>query len=173
MAAEPGIGTTIRLATADDVDALARISQRAYAATYPEIVPAEALTEWIEQAPTTWRTAFEHQGSDSAWRPWVAERRGLIVGYATTSPGKDWWLPPPDGAGELTNLYLDPHVIGTGVGSLLYDHAVADLERAPIGPGALVVIQVRFADRGAPERYLVPSVNDREPADGEGLWSAL
>jgi ribosomal protein S18 acetylase RimI-like enzyme len=134
MAAEPGIGTTIRLATADDVDALARISQRAYAATYPEIVPAEALTEWIEQAPTTWRTAFEHQGSDSAWRPWVAERRGLIVGYATTSPGKDWWLPPPDGAGELTNLYLDPDAIGTGVGSGLYDHAVADLRARGFNP---------------------------------------
>jgi ribosomal protein S18 acetylase RimI-like enzyme len=134
MAAEPAGATTIRLATADDVDALARISQRAYAATYPKIVPPEALTEWIENAPTTWRTAFDQQTPDSGWRPWVAERGGVILGYATTSPGKDWWLPPPDGAGELTNLYLDPDAIGTGVGGALYDHAVADLRARGFNP---------------------------------------
>lgn len=125
---------TIRLASADDVDALARVARLAYGATYPGIVPAEVLAEWIENAAQTWQTAFDNREPESPWRPWVAERDGLIVGYATTTPGKDWWLPPPDGAGELTNLYLDPAVIGSGVGSALYDHSVADLRARGFNP---------------------------------------
>lgn len=124
----------IRLASSDDVDALARVSRLAYGATYPGIVPADVLSEWIENAAQTWQTAFDNLEPESPWRPWVAERDGVIVGYATTTPGKDWWLPPPDGAGELTNLYLDPAVIGTGVGSAIYDHAVADLRARAFNP---------------------------------------
>ena len=125
---------TIRLASADDVDALARVSRLAFGATYPGIVPPDVLAEWIESAAKTWQTAFDNREPDSLWRPWVAERGGAIVGYATTTPGKDWWLPPIEGSGELTNLYLDPAVIGTGIGSALYDHAVADLRARGFNP---------------------------------------
>jgi GNAT superfamily N-acetyltransferase len=125
---------SIRLATAGDVDALTRVSRLAFGATYPGIVPATVLAEWIEHASEPWERAFGEQGPDSPWRPWVAERGGLIVGYATTSPGKDWWLPPIEGSGELTNLYLDPDAIGTGVGTALYDHAVADLRARGFNP---------------------------------------
>jgi trehalose synthase-fused probable maltokinase len=50
---------------------------------------------------------------------------------------------------------------------------VTEVERAPLGDAALVVLEVDYADDGAPERYLVPQVGDREPLDGEGAWSAL
>jgi maltokinase len=46
-------------------------------------------------------------------------------------------------------------------------------EQTPIGPGALVVLEVGFADGGPPERYLAPAVEGRDPIDGEGLWAAL
>jgi ribosomal protein S18 acetylase RimI-like enzyme len=124
----------IRLAAPADVGAVARVSARAFGATYPGIVPAGVLREWIENAADPWQKAFDERDPDSPWRPWVAVRHGAIIGYATTSPGKDWWLPPPDGAGELTNLYLDPDAIGTGVGSALYDHAVADLRARGFNP---------------------------------------
>ena len=130
--AEPA--ATTRLARADEVDALARVSRLAYGATYPGIVPPDVLAEWIENAVVTWQTAFDNREPDSPWRPWVAVRGGAIVGYATTTPGKDWWLPPIEGSGELTNLYLEPAVIGTGVGSALYDHAVADLRARGFNP---------------------------------------
>ena len=74
-------------------------------------------------------------------------RDGSIVGYATTSPAKDTWLPPPAGAGELTNLYLDPDVIGSGVGRLLYEHAVDDLRERGFDP--LVVWAFRDNPRAA------------------------
>jgi ribosomal protein S18 acetylase RimI-like enzyme len=145
MAAEPASTLTIRLATPDDVDALARVSRLAFEATYPEIVPADVLAEWVETAPTMWRTAFDQREPDSPWRPWVAVRGGMVVGYATTSPGKDWWLPPIEGSGELTNLYLEPDAIGSGVGSALYDHAVADVRARGFNP--FVVWAFRDNDR--------------------------
>lgn len=51
--------------------------------------------------------------------------------------------------------------------------AVAEIDRVPLGPGALTVLEVSYADDGAPDRYLVPMVGGREPADGEGMWSAI
>ena len=51
--------------------------------------------------------------------------------------------------------------------------AITEVDRAPIGPGAPVVLEVGFADGGPTERYLAPTIDGREPADGEGLWSAL
>jgi dihydropteroate synthase len=125
---------TIRLATAADADVLGAIAGRAWRATYPGIVPEPVLVEWIERAPASWHSAFANQPPDTPWRAWVAERDGTILGYATTTPAKSEWLPPPDGAGELTNLYLDPDAIGTGVGSALYDHVVADLRERGFNP---------------------------------------
>jgi ribosomal protein S18 acetylase RimI-like enzyme len=126
--------TVIRAAAASDADALGVISGRAWRSAYPGIVPDAVLDEWVAEAPEGWHAAFATRPSDSPWRPWVAERDGMLVGYATTTPAKSEWLPPPDGAGELTNLYLDPAAIGTGVGRMLYEHAVADLRDRGFNP---------------------------------------
>ncbi len=139
--------TTVRLATIDDAEAMGGVAARAYEATYRGIVPDPVLDEWIAEAPSTWRSAFENRAPDSPGRAWVAFRDGSIVGYATTSPAKDTWLPPPAGAGELTNLYLDPDVIGSGVGRMLYEHAVGDLRERGFDP--LVVWAFRDNPRAA------------------------
>jgi ribosomal protein S18 acetylase RimI-like enzyme len=117
----------VRAGVAEDAPALAGVSARAFGATYRGIVPDPVLDEWISEAPLTWASAFANRDPDGPGRIWVAERDEAVIGYATTSPGKDWWLPPPEGAGELTNLYLDPDAIGSGVGRALYLHAVRDL----------------------------------------------
>ena len=124
----------IRAAAPADADALGAISGRAWRAAYPGIVPDPVLDEWVDEASAGWHDAFAAQAPDSSWRPWVAERNGVIVGYATTTPAKSDWLPPPDGAGEMTNLYLDPDAIGTGVGRILYEHAAADLQERGFNP---------------------------------------
>ena len=51
--------------------------------------------------------------------------------------------------------------------------AVREVDRAAIGPGELVVLDVTYADGGESDRYLVPRVGGQEPADGEGLWAGL
>jgi GNAT superfamily N-acetyltransferase len=124
----------VRLAEPADADTLGAISGRAFHATYRGIVPDVVLDEWIESGSASWRAAFAGRASDSPSRAWVAERGGSVIGYATTSPARANWLPPPDGAGELTNLYLDLDAIGSGIGRLLYEHAVADLRERGFDP---------------------------------------
>jgi len=51
--------------------------------------------------------------------------------------------------------------------------AVTEHDRAPLGDAALVVLEVAYADGGAPDHYLVPTVDGREPRDGEGAWAAI
>jgi GNAT superfamily N-acetyltransferase len=127
-------GTTIRQARPADAGRLGEIAGRAWEVTYRGLIPDEVLAEWIAEATPGWRRAFERQTPDGPWRGWVAERDGVVVGYATTTAATPEWLPPPDGAGELTNLYLDPEVIGTGVGRALYEHAVSDLRERGFDP---------------------------------------
>jgi trehalose synthase-fused probable maltokinase len=52
--------------------------------------------------------------------------------------------------------------------------AVGECDRVPLPErGALVVVQVTYLDDGPVERYLVPIVDGREPADGDGVWRSL
>ncbi|MEO8510745.1 MAG: hypothetical protein ABI534_05835 [Chloroflexota bacterium] len=52
--------------------------------------------------------------------------------------------------------------------------SVAEVDRAPLtDAAALSVLEVAYADSGAPDRYLVPLVGNEEPADGDGAWSRL
>jgi GNAT superfamily N-acetyltransferase len=127
-------GQTIRLATVDDATALGGIAGRAWKLTYPGIVPEPVLDEWIATALANWLQALQHPPAHGEWRPWVAERDGAVLGYLTTTPATDEWLSPPEGAGEVTNLYLEPNAIGTGVGRALYEHGVADLRERGFNP---------------------------------------
>lgn len=134
--AEAPTTVVVRAARPDDVDALAVITARAYAAAYPGIIPDPVLAEWVARAPEMWGRWREAITADPARpkRAWVAERDGTLLGYATTGPGESEWLEPPAGAGELTNLYIDPDAIGTGVGRALYQHAVDDLRTRGFDP---------------------------------------
>jgi ribosomal protein S18 acetylase RimI-like enzyme len=125
---------TIRAADPGDAAALAGIDRRSWTITYRDIVPDAVLREWIEESPTTWHSLLVELPPDGPRRVWVGERHHQVMGYATTSPAKSWWLEPPEGAGELTNLYLDPDAIGTGLGRLLYEHAMADLQTRGFDP---------------------------------------
>jgi trehalose synthase-fused probable maltokinase len=52
--------------------------------------------------------------------------------------------------------------------------AVDAHDRAPLEDGsALVVLEVRYADGGDSDRYLVPSRDGAEPRDGDGTWRAI
>jgi maltokinase len=50
---------------------------------------------------------------------------------------------------------------------------LSEVAREALGPGALVVLEVAYAEGAHPDRYLVPEVDGREPADGSGMWTAL
>jgi GNAT superfamily N-acetyltransferase len=125
---------TIRPATVEDATVLGGIAGRAWNLTYRGIVPDPVLDEWIATAADNWLRTLQHPPAHGEWRPWVADRDDAVVGYLTTTPATDEWLPPPQGAGEVTNLYLEPDAIGTGVGRRLYEHGVADLRERGFNP---------------------------------------
>ena len=143
---------TVRPAFAADAEAMGRVAGRSWNATYRGMLPDAVLDEWIAGVTDGWKAAFAGAAPDTPWRPWVAERDGRVVGYATTTPAKDFFVPPPDGAGEVTNLYLDPDAIGTGTGRRLYTHAVDDLRDRGFDPLVIWAFRdniraVRFYER--------------------------
>jgi trehalose synthase-fused probable maltokinase len=50
---------------------------------------------------------------------------------------------------------------------------VREVEREPLGPGKLVVLEVTYVDGGTADHYLAPEVDGGEPPDGSGMWTAL
>ena len=51
--------------------------------------------------------------------------------------------------------------------------AVTEVDRAPVEPADLRVLEVAYADGGTPDRYLVPTIGGLEPQDGDGAWTAI
>lgn len=52
--------------------------------------------------------------------------------------------------------------------------AVSEADRAPVGESAdLRLLDITYADGDVGDRYLAVTVGDREPRDGEGVWTAL
>lgn len=51
--------------------------------------------------------------------------------------------------------------------------AVTQVDAASLEHAELRVLEVAYADGGAPDHYLVPTIEGREPRDGEGAWSAI
>jgi maltose alpha-D-glucosyltransferase/alpha-amylase len=50
---------------------------------------------------------------------------------------------------------------------------VTQIDRAPVEGADLRVLEVAYADGGSTDRYLVPTMEGREPQDGEGAWTAI
>ncbi len=51
--------------------------------------------------------------------------------------------------------------------------AITELDRASLGRADLRVLEVAYVDGSQPDHYLVPTVDGREPEDGEGAWTAI
>ena len=147
-----GAGLVIRPATADDADAMGEVAGRSWEETYRGMIPDAVLDEWIAEVGASWRKALESRPPESPARAWLAEVDGRVVGYATTSPGRDQFAEPPAGSGELTNLYLDPDVIGSGLGRSLYEVAVADLAERGFDPLVVWTFRDNGRARGFYER---------------------
>ncbi|MCV0403113.1 MAG: hypothetical protein K5924_05325 [Chloroflexi bacterium] len=50
---------------------------------------------------------------------------------------------------------------------------VAEIDAAELGDARLRVLEVSYADGGERHQYLVPTVGDGEPNDGDGAWRAV
>jgi len=117
----PSADVSVRVAWAEDADAIAAIQARAWAATYAGLVPAAGELHEADFAQL-WRDALTRPG-DARHRALVALERNRVVGFAITTPATD---PDCDQVtdGELMELTIDADERGKGHGSRLVQAAV-------------------------------------------------
>jgi ribosomal protein S18 acetylase RimI-like enzyme len=131
MTTPPGSPTadvSVRVAWADDAEAIAGVQVRAWRRVYAGLLPAEVL-EALDPADiaATWAASLT-KPEDARNRVLVALERNTVRGFAITSPSPD---PDSDPVldGEVSELTVDPEHTRQGHGSRLLQ-ACADTLRA-------------------------------------------
>jgi L-amino acid N-acyltransferase YncA len=75
----------------------------------------------------------------STQRRFVAERGGVVIGLASWSASED--ADVPAGTAEVDAIYLDPAVMGQGVGRTLFAALVADIRSSGATTAVLWVLE--------------------------------
>jgi GNAT superfamily N-acetyltransferase len=117
----PSADVSVRVAWADDADAIAGIQARVWAAQYAGLVPAAGELRQADFAQL-WRDALARP-ADARHRALVALERNRVVGFAITTPASDPDCDPVT-EGELMELTVETHERGKGHGSRLLQAAV-------------------------------------------------
>ncbi len=109
----PPPGVSLRLATLDDVTALALLHQQCWREAYSPIVDNALLEARLDlrRSEDTWRTKIE-EGSQRL----IAVRDDVPIGFVASGAGRDDDPPTPR---ELYALYVARSDWGSGVGRLL------------------------------------------------------
>ncbi|MCW2865952.1 MAG: GCN5-related N-acetyltransferase [Marmoricola sp.] len=122
----PTADVSVRVAWADDAEAVAAVQVRAWRESYADLLPPEVLAS-LDPAgmAAAWRQALAAPG-DARQRVLVALARNLVTGFVVTGPTTD---PDHDpvATGELSDLTVDPHQRGAGHGSRLLTAAAETL----------------------------------------------
>jgi ribosomal protein S18 acetylase RimI-like enzyme len=125
---------TVRLAGADDADAIGRVQVESWRAAYTGLMPQEV----VEQ--------FDVASRQAQWREWlgapprprsatfVVEDAGEVVGFAGVGPCRE-----EADDGELYTIYLHPSRWGGGIGRALLRRAEEAL-RASGFPSAILYV---------------------------------
>jgi GNAT superfamily N-acetyltransferase len=116
----------VRIRPAEERDArkIASIHVRGWRAAYPGMVPQATLDGLSESdREERWKRGLRNPLRED--RTIVAERDGRVVGVASTGLCRD--DDQPIGTAEVFLLYVDPDLIGTGIGRELLRHAERNL----------------------------------------------
>jgi GNAT superfamily N-acetyltransferase len=117
----PSADVSVRVAWADDAEAIAAIQARAWATSYAGLLPAAGELREADFAQL-WRDALTRP-ADARHRALVALERNRVVGFAITTPATDPDCDPGTDA-ELMELTVDAGERGKGHGSRLVQAAV-------------------------------------------------
>ena len=124
----PGADVSVRIAWADDAEAIAAVQLRTWPSVYGDLVPADAIPSGPEaeaQVAAAWRQSLTSPG-DARNRVLVALERNRVCGFAITCPSEDPDADPVADA-ELRELTVDPGERGHGHGSRLLQAAADTL----------------------------------------------
>ena len=118
----PGADVSVRVAWADDAEAVAGVQLKGWRALYGALLPAATLPDDASDLATTWRSSLARP-SDARNRVLVALERHRVTGFAVITPSSDPDRDPVADA-ELVELVVDPDQRGKGHGSRLLQAVV-------------------------------------------------
>jgi GNAT superfamily N-acetyltransferase len=116
----------IRRALPADAAAMALVHARSWRATYTELLPDAVIGDVLASGPArierwqTWLASAEPRRG-----AFVAEVDGHVAGFVFWGPSEG-----PDAVAETAEvyaIYLDPHVVSSGIGRALFQAAVDDI----------------------------------------------
>ena len=122
----PTADVSVRIAWADDAEAIATLQARTWPVLYADLLPPEALQVDPARAAEMWRGVLTRP-QDARSRVLVALERNRVVGFAITAPAEDPDC-DPIADGELMEFTVDPDERGKGHGSRLLQAAVDTLQ---------------------------------------------
>jgi ribosomal protein S18 acetylase RimI-like enzyme len=122
----PNADVSVRVAWADDAEAVAHVQVKAWRHSYAGLLPSDVLDSLDpEQFTATWSASLT-KPKDARNRVLVALERNTVRGFAITSPSDD---PDSDPVadGEVSELTVDPEHTRQGHGSRLLQACVDTL----------------------------------------------
>jgi GNAT superfamily N-acetyltransferase len=118
-----------RDATVADARAIAEVHVAAWRWVYRGLMPDTLLDALsIDEREAMWREGLSDPKPEPGWGCLVAEEDGVVVGFVGFGPPDE--PAEPAGAGEVFAIYLDPEIVGTGVGRELFAVACGRLREA-------------------------------------------
>ena len=129
----------IRPVAGGDARAIAELEARAWRWAYTDVVAEEHMLT-VQDRIARW----EDRSADGAF---VAEVEGRIVGVVQAGPD-----PGEPSVGLIRGLNVEPAAQGAGVGTALYEHALAQLRSAGFAVAVLWVFDANGHARGFYER---------------------
>lgn len=136
--------TLIRTARPDDARAVAEVHVASWRHAYRGLLPDDYLERLsVDDREAMWRQAFAD--ADPMSGAFVAEVDGWVVGFASFGPSRDEDV--PERTGEVPAIYVDPAVLGTGVGRELFEAATIALRDAGFARATLWVLEANALAR--------------------------
>ncbi|MGN5995566.1 hypothetical protein ACP6M2_13880, partial [Corynebacterium striatum] len=102
----PTADVSVRVAWADDAEAIAALQVRAWSEQYAGLLPAGAVPDDPAPVAEAWRASLA-RSADARNRVLVALERNRVVGFAVTTPAADPDFDPVADA-ELAELVVLP-----------------------------------------------------------------
>jgi GNAT superfamily N-acetyltransferase len=134
----------IRAAKPDDARPVAEVHVASWRHAYRGLLPDDSLERLsVDDREAMWLRAFA--GPDPMSGAFVADVDGRIVGFASFGPSRD--EDAPDGTGEVPAIYVDPVVLGSGVGRELFEAATLALRDAGFARATLWVLEANALAR--------------------------
>jgi GNAT superfamily N-acetyltransferase len=134
----------VRAARPEDARSVAEVHVASWRHTYRGLLPDQSLEgPSVDDREAMWLGSFADPDPKSG--AVVADVDGRIVGFASFGPSRDEDV--PERTGEVPAIYVDPSVLGTGVGRELFQAATLALRDAGFARATLWVLEANAPAR--------------------------